>query len=420
MNKADSERLSGLLDRLGYSATPDVRSADIVVLNSCSVRQSAENRVASKLGSLKAFKRAHPERLVVLMGCMVDGDINSLKQRFPHVDVFLRPQDFDGLLDAIARREAKALSDPVLAAVERGSYPPPPPPHSPCVFVPIIQGCNNVCSYCIVPYRRGRERSRPMDEIICEVEGLARRGVKEVTLLGQNVDSYGHDLPGRPDLADLLIALNSIEGLARIRFLTSHPKDMTQKLIDAMATLEKVCEHINLPVQSGDDTILKAMRRGYTVQQYRDVIERIRRAIPNVSLSTDVIVGFPGETEEQFLHTYTLLEELRFDVVHVAAYSPRPGTLAARLHDDVSPEEKYRRLQAIESLQERIATEINAALLGQTVEILVEERSKGRWQGRTRTNKLVFFEDERDWRGQLVRVRVERTGPWSLLGTLCP
>jgi tRNA-2-methylthio-N6-dimethylallyladenosine synthase len=264
-----------------------------------------------------------------------------------------------------------------------------------------------------------------MEEIVCEVEGLARRGVKEVTLLGQNVDSYGRDFfekfekPEKPALADLLEELNRVDGLARIRFLTSHPKDMSERLIEAMAHLDKVCEHLSLPFQAGDDDILRAMRRGYTVAQYRHLIGRIRQAIPHIALSTDVIVGFPGESEEQFQRTYDLLGELRFDTVHVACYSPRPGTIASRrLIDDVPYEEKVRRRKMVEHLQEGIATEINACLLGSTVEVLVEGRKKGKWWGRTRGDKLVFFEDEADHLGQLVKVKIERTSPWSLQGSV--
>lgn len=258
-----------------------------------------------------------------------------------------------------------------------------------------------------------------MEEILCEGERLAACGVKEVTLLGQNVDSYGHDLPQKPDLADLLSQLNQIAGLARIRFLTSHPKDMSERLIEAMAHLEKVCEHLSLPLQAGDDDILRAMRRGYTVEHYRELIGNIRCVLPHVALSTDVIVGFPGESEEQFQRTYDLLSELRFDTVHVAAYSPRPGTIASRkFEDDVPAAEKRRRREMVESLQEAIATEINRKLLGQTVEILVEGRKKGKWQGRTRTNKLVFFSDEADPLGELVKVKVGKTSPWSLQGRL--
>jgi tRNA-2-methylthio-N6-dimethylallyladenosine synthase len=247
------------------------------------------------------------------------------------------------------------------------------------------------------------------------------RGAKEITLLGQNVDSYGHDLPDKPGLADLLQELNSIERLTRIRFLTSHPKDMSQKLIQSVASLEKVCEHISLPVQAGDDEILQAMGRSYTVQSYRELVEQIRFAIPTVALATDIIVGFPGETEEQFQRTIDLLSDLRFDTVHIAAYSARPGTLAAkRLKDNVSLTEKRRRLQEVEELQGEIASEINARLLGHNMEVLAEGKKKGKWYGRTRTDKLVFFEDEGDWLGQLVNIEVKKTSPWALQGSPKP
>jgi len=332
-------------------------------------------------------------------------DAQILHQQYPYVDLFLRPSDVEGFVKAV--RERLALGD-------RWVRPPLPAPVS--VYVPIVYGCDHFCTYCIVRLRRGKQRSRPPEEIIAEVEDLVKRGAREVTLLGQNVDSYGRDLPTKPDLADLLEAIHPIKGLWRIRFLTSHPADMSQKLIEAVASLPKVCEHLEIPVQSGDDAILKRMARGYTVAQYKELVKRIREAIPGVSLATDVIVGFPGETEEQFMNTYRLLEEIRFDVVHVAAYSPRPGTAASRLKDDVPPEEKKRRLRLIEELQERISSEINAGLLGEEVEILVEGRRKGRWFGRTRTNKLVFFEDPGNWQGQMVIVKVEETGPWSLRG----
>ena len=266
-----------------------------------------------------------------------------------------------------------------------------------------------------------------MDEIVGEVRDLARRGVKEITLLGQNVDSYGHDLAGvdrrqakgrwRPDLAELLEATHEIEGLERIRFLTSHPADMTERLIETAARLPKVCEQMEVPVQSGDDTVLRRMGRGYTVAEYRELVTRIRQAMPGVGLATDVIVGFPGETEAQFQATFDLLKELSFDIVHVAAYSPRTDTPAEQLPDDVPATEKERRRRAVDQLQEEIVGQINAQLLGETVEVLVEERHKGKWRGRTRTNKLVFFEvGDRDWTGRLARVRITRTGPWSMQG----
>jgi tRNA-2-methylthio-N6-dimethylallyladenosine synthase len=288
---------------------------------------------------------------------------------------------------------------------------------SPCAFIPIIQGCDNFCSYCIVPYRRGREVSRPVEEIVCEVEELVKRGIKEVTLVGQNVDSYGHDLPGHPDLADLLNESSSINDLARMRFLTNHPKDISLKLIEAMVSLSKVCEHLELPVQSGDNDILKAMRREYTVERYRELVCTIRHKIPQISLNTDIIVGFPGETEEQFEHSLALVQEMRFDVVHVAAYSPRPGTIAWREYQDNIPAEvKKERLNKIEELQTAIASEINSQLQGQEVEVLVEGKKGGKWFGRTRSNKLVFFEDAGDWLGQLARIQIEKTSPWSLRG----
>jgi len=407
MNKADSERIASYLERIGYQPSPKADESELIVLNSCVVRQSAEDRVINKLNALKSLKRG---RILALTGCFVDSRVDGLRHRFPHVDLFFAPQDFFEL--------ARFLADRHLApeGLEPGSVLTRPRPSA---LVTIIQGCNNFCSYCIVPYRRGRERSRPVAEVVCEVEALARRGAKEVILLGQNVDSYGHDLPEKPTLADLLAELNRIDGLARIRFLTSHPKDIRERLIEAMAHLEKVCEHLSLPLQAGDDDILRAMRRGYTAEHYVGLIERIRRALPHIAMSTDVIVGFPGESDGQFRKTYDLLRELRFDTVHVACYSPRLGTIAARrLEDNVPAEEKVRRRKEIEKLQEGIATETNSQLLGQTVEVLVEGRKKGKWWGRTRTDKLVFFEDEADCMGQLVKVKIEKTSPWSLRGSL--
>jgi len=406
MNDADSARAAEALEQMGFVRVEDPHKADVLLLNTCVVRQSAEDKVRGHLASLKAVKRRRPDAFLAVMGCFVD-DAQILHQQYPYVDIFLRPSDVEGFIKAV--RERLALGD-------RWVRPPLPAPVS--AYVPIVYGCDHFCTYCIVRLRRGKQRSRPPEEIIAEVEDLVKRGAREVTLLGQNVDSYGRDLPGKPDLADLLEAIHPIKGLWRIRFLTSHPADMSQKLIEAVATLPKVCEHLEIPVQSGDDTILKRMVRGYTVAQYKELVRRIRETIPGVSLATDVIVGFPGETEEQFMNTYRLLEEIRFDVVHVAAYSPRPGTAASRLKDDVPPEEKKRRLRLIEELQEKISSEINAGLLGKEVEILVEGRRKGRWFGRTRTNKLVFFEDPENWQGQMVIVKVEEAGPWSLRGRL--
>ena len=406
MNKADSENLAGKLEQLGYQQVPKPEEADIIVLNSCVVRQSAEDKVVNKLSNLKSIKRNYPDTTIALTGCMVNSHTDHLRERFPHVDFFLKPQQFEALL---LHAEKQAESAPQQSAPALGQ--------SPTAFVPIIKGCDNFCSYCIVPYRRGREKSRPMAEILDGIQQLAQSGVKEVTLLGQNVDSYGHDLPEKPGLADLLTEVNQINGLARIRFLTSHPKDMSQKLIEEVASLEKVCEHISLPVQAGDNDILQAMRRGYTVEQYKDLICRIRDAVPDVALSNDIIVGFPGETEAQFQRTFDLLEEFRFDTVHVAAYSPRPGTIASRrLENNVPAEEKQRRLKLVEELQERISREKNASFLDERAWILVEGRRSGKWQGRTRGDKLVFFESEKDCLGKLVDVKIDHAGAWSLRG----
>jgi tRNA-2-methylthio-N6-dimethylallyladenosine synthase len=392
MNKAESVRLSSFLEDKGYQPAGRIEDADLIILNSCVVRQSAENKVVNKLGALRSLKKLSPGKTIALTGCIV-GPESDLKKKFPQVDYFFKPGQCPQWLDSGAEWPVAPGTSPVNA------------------FVTIMQGCDNCCSYCIVPYRRGRERSRPVSEIVREVEGLVLGGAREVTLLGQNVDSYGHDL------ADLLFEVNEVDGLYRIRFLTSHPKDMSLKLIETVASLDKVCEHINLPVQAGDDEILKAMRRGYTVEHYRRLISDIRKNISGVALSTDVIVGFPGESEQQFQNTFDLLAELKFDMVHVAAYSTRPGTIAARKYlDDVPPEVKKERLEGVEKLQEGIAGEINSRLLESTVEVLVEGRKGCKWYGRTRTDKLVFFRDGHDFLGKLTGVRIKKSGPWSLQG----
>ncbi len=319
-------------------------------------------------------------------------------------------------------------------------------------FLPVILGCNKVCSYCIVPSRRGVERSRPIDELLAEARDLVATGARELTLLGQTVEAYGLDLPGNGDLGDLMERLSDIEDLARIRFMTSYPRHMTAKMIRQMARLPKVCEHVNIPVQHGDDAMLQRMRRGYTLAEYRGLIRLLRDEWPGVSLSTDVIVGFCGETEDEFQHTLDLLEEIRFDVVHVAAYSPRPGTLAHKWEDDVPLDVKKQRLHAVEQVQERIARELNEPYLSRTEEVLVEAHQvatgQHQWRGRTRTNKLVFFPATKpgastsvhtavettgrrtatalaepaiatDVRpGSLVPVLIEKTTPWSLQGRL--
>jgi tRNA-2-methylthio-N6-dimethylallyladenosine synthase len=400
MNKAESERIGSYLEETGYQPAVNADQADLIVVNSCVVRQNAENKVINRLNLLKSWQKQGRHPTLALTGCLVDSQPDQLKERFPHVNHFFKPGGYPSWLENKARQAAILPHHP-----------------SPSTFVPIIQGCDNFCTYCIVPYRRGRERSRPVAEIVSEVEELVQRGVKEVTLLGQNVDSYGHDLPDKADLAALLTKLDDIPGLARIRFLTNHPKDMSSRLIQAVASCNKVCEHITLPVQSGSNNILKAMGRGYTIEYYRQLVAEIRRRIPGVSLSTDVIVGFPAEGPADFRQTVELLSELRFDAVHVAAYSPRPGTYAAGNYPDSVPAAgKKARLAEVEQLQEGIASENNAQLLGRTVEVLVEGEKGGKWQGRTRTDKPVFFRDSGAGPGELRKIRIERTGPWSLQG----
>jgi tRNA-2-methylthio-N6-dimethylallyladenosine synthase len=436
MNIADSQRLGSELEKLGYQHTGHVREADVIVLNTCVVRQSAEDRATGFLWSLKPLKERRPEAVIGLMGCIVGVKGNGrLQETFPHVDVFLPPSDPEPLLEYLLDREAQSLHRselearyrvqdgvPATQGVEQGLVLPI---HERgrlvSAHVPVVYGCDHVCTFCIIPYRRGRERSRSPGEIVAEVRSLADQGVKEVTLLGQIVDRYGYNEPDGPRLPELLRLVHQVEGIERIRFLTSHPNFFDDRLIEAVAELPKVCEHIEVPVQAGHDEVLARMKRGYTVDDYGRLIYHVRERIPGTSIATDVIVGFPGETKAHFEGTLDLLDELKMDVCHVAMYSPRPGTVSARLADDVPSEEKKRRLQAVNEIQEHILADINQALLGQHVEVLVEEKHKGKWKGRTRTNKLVFFTDEgdggTDWRGKLVDVEITWAGPWSMQGS---
>jgi len=440
MNVADSQRLESAFEKLGLENTPRAAEADVIVLNTCVVRQSAEDKAYSYLQSLRPIKDRHPETVIGLMGCLVGVKNNGrLKERFPWVDVFAPPSDPTPMVEFLRQREGLALdqsevaerfaaqdNEIVLPLHQRGRLV--------AAHVPVVLGCSHACTFCIIPFRRGVERSRSVDEIMVEARSLVAQGVKEITLLGQIVDRYGYDLQSQisnlrstiynlqsqTPLVDVLRLMNDLEGLERIRFLTSHPNWMTDGLLDAVAELPKVCEHIEVPVQAGHDEVLARMKRGYTADDYRRLVEHIRRKLPGGSIATDIIVGFPGETEVQFQATYDLLAELELDVAHIAKYSPRPQTVAQRtMPDDVPPEEKERRRKAIEDLQEHIVGEINARLMGQTVEVLVEGEHKGKWRGRTRTNKLVFFEDSRtDWRGKLTNVAITRTGPWSMQGAV--
>ena len=427
MNVADSQRLASSLEKLGYQAATLPEAADVIVLNTCVVRQSAEDKAAGRLYSLRPLKEKRPDLVINLMGCMVGvKGTDHLQKRFPFVDVFSPPSDPGPLVAYLTQDESRALEvseteerfalmdgELVLPIDECGKLV--------SAFVPVVLGCSHACAYCIIPYRRGVERSRMVGDIVGEVRSLVDQGVKEITLLGQIVDRYGKDIPDGPNLSDLLRVVHEVEGLNRIRFLTSHPNWMTDELLDTVANLPKVMPHIEVPVQAGDDQVLENMRRGYTSDDYADLVARIRVRFEDhtfgVSVATDVIVGFPGETDVQFQRTYDLLAELRHDVVHLARYSPRPGTVSdRRMPDDVADEAKWERFRVIESLQEGIAAEINARYLGKTVEVLFEERVRGRWKGRTPTNKLVFVETESDLRGKVLPVTITWTGPWSMQG----
>ncbi len=425
MNVADSQRVASALEGLGYTPEKRAEDADVIVMNTCVVRQSAEDKAYGRLSSLMPLKRKRPEVVINLMGCLVGvKGHDKLKERFPQVDVFSPPSDPGPLLAYLTQDASKALEDAETSrrfAMMDGSLTLPRHEQGNLVsaHVPVVLGCSHACTFCIIPYKRGIERSRPVGDIVAEVRSLVSQGVKEITLLGQIVDRYGKDIPDGPNLAQLLQIVHDVEGLERIRFLTSHPNWMTTDLLDVVAELPKVMPHMEVPVQAGDDEVLERMHRGYTANDYRRLITEIRARILGASIATDIIVGFPGETAEQFQATYDLMADLKMDVAHLARYSTRDGTVASRrLGDDVSEAEKWRRYRLLEELQESIATEIHAKLLGETVSVLFEEKVKGRWRGRTPTNKLVFVESKDDLQGQILPVQITWTGPWSMQARL--
>jgi len=426
MNTADSMQVSALLEQLGYQPSPSAEDADVIVLNTCVVRQSAEDKAIGRLTSLKALKTRRPEVVINLMGCLVGLNApDELKKRFPYVDVFSAPSDAEPLVAFLTRDDRQRLEvekkqvNQILSMEKHYRLPISQQGQAVTAFVPIVYGCSHACTYCIIPLRRGREKSRPVEEVLAEVCILASQGVREVTLLGQIVDRYGLDLPGHPSLHQLLEQVHQIDGLERIRFLTSHPLWMTDDLLDCVASLPKLMPHFELPIQSGDDEVLRRMRRGYTVETFMRIVEKIRLRLPHSSIATDLIVGFPGESQSQFKNTLNLLRQFKPDMTHVARYSPRPGTYAAcEFPDDVSAEEKMHRFRQIEQAQQIITSHINQAYLNQKVSVLFEEKSKNRWRGRTPTNKLVFVESEKDLHGQLLDVLIQWAGPWSMIGSI--
>lgn len=418
MNMSDSERLGAGLKGMGFDVCETPDDADVVVLNTCVVRQSAEDTATGMLGKLKKVKDSNPDRMIVVMGCMVGPNDADLRRRFPQVDLWAKPQDFNPILESVAFKHGieNGELDGCLANLV---------PNDPKVatFVPITHGCDKFCTFCIIPYRRGRETSRALTELVDEAKMLVQRGVKEITLLGQNVDSYGHDLDDRKDLADLLEAIQDVDGIERIRFLTSHPNDMSTRIIQSIADLPKVCETVNLPFQAGDDVVLANMRRGYTRGQYLEKIDEVRDILGEyVALTTDVIVGFPGEDEEQFENTLDIVERVGFEKVHSAAYSERPGTVASRkFPDTVSQSEKKRRHQRLDAVQCAIQTEKHAGLVGSFSDILLEGRKRGRMFGRNRNDKIVYIngDDHSGCNvrvGETIKVEITEATAFSLVG----
>ena len=421
MNQHDSEKITGLLESRGWKRTGDENEADLILLNTCSVRRHAEERVLGRLARYRREKEKRPGLLVGVIGCMAQIWKEGLWEKFPELDLVLGPGSFaslpdelETLIDSGGQRLVDRFEDPAdffeVPATRVNSL------HG---WVTVMRGCDNFCSYCVVPYARGREVSRPPEEIVEEVRSLGKNGYKEITLLGQNVNSYrGKDRADLPvDFPGLLRRLNTVEGIERIRFVTSHPKDISPALISSIADLDKVCESIHFPAQSGSDKILKKMRRGYTRGEYLERAQQLQIAIPGIALASDFIVGFPGETDDNFARTLDLLREVRFDRIFAFVYSPRPKTEAAKLQDGIPPEIKSARLQQLLSLQRSISLEKNQELLGKEVEVLVEGKNRkyqDRGEGRTRTGKMVFFPWEEGMRGQLINIRIERVTDLSL------
>ena len=433
MNKADSERMGGILETMGYSPGSDEHTADLVLYNTCTIRDNAEQKVYSYLGRQALRKRANPNLTLVVAGCVAQQEGEALLRRVPELDLVMGPQHANRLASllervesgqqVVATEEHHILED--ITSARRDS--------SVCAWVNVIYGCNERCTYCVVPAVRGREQSRLPQAIRLEMEGLAAQGYREITLLGQNIDAYGRDLPGiTPEgrrahtLTDLLASVHDVEGIARIRFATSHPRYFTERLIDACADLAKVCEHFHIPFQSGDDDVLRAMARGYTVDRYRRIIDRIRQRMPDAAISADVIVAFPGESDAQFRRTLDLVEEIGFDLVNTAAYSPRPNTPAADWSNQVSEAVKVERLQQLNAVVERVALQRSARYQRRVEEVLAEgvnPKDPTQLMGRTRTNRLTFFPAARPEGpphrpGELVQVRIETVRAFSLSGVL--
>jgi tRNA-2-methylthio-N6-dimethylallyladenosine synthase len=427
MNEHDSERIGGMLLADGMTPTEDIREARVIVLNTCAIRENADNKLYGNLGHLKPLKASNPDLRVVVAGCLAQKDQGVIQERAPWVDVVVGTHALPHLLELLRRADDDGPQMDVAEYTDL--FPSALPAAREDAFrawVSIAVGCDNACTFCIVPFVRGAQRSRTIGDVLAEVQGLARRGVVEVTLLGQNVNTYGRDVtvPGssrRPLFAELLRRVNEVDGIRRIRFTSPHPHDFTPDVIDAMAESEKVCEHIHFPLQSGSDRVLKTMQRSYRRERYLGWLERIREAIPGIGVSTDIIVGFPGETEEDFADTLDVVERARFDSAYTFQYSPRPGTRAASMPDQVPKEVVQERFDRLVALQERIAFEKAEAEVGREVEVLVEGASRrgSSTQSRTRTNRIVHLGDPFE-PGTFVAARITGAAAHHLSGEVVP
>ncbi len=423
MNLHDSEVISGVLNEIGYSPAFTLKEADIIILNTCCVRENAERKVYGRIAQLKQFKQNNPNLVIAVTGCMVQQQhvVEHISKFLPYVDIIFSIHNVHKLPELIQNVRQMNLSvvEITSGASKISEDLPVSREDKIKAWVTITYGCNNFCSYCIVPYVRGREQSRKPQDILREIEQLAREGFLEITLLGQNVNSYGKDLHKPITFTQLLREVNDIKGIRRIRFVTSHPKDLSDDLIDAMKQCDNVCEHLHLPVQAGSNKILKNMNRKYTREHYISLVEKLKKAVPGISITTDIIVGFPGETENDFLDTLDLMKKVEFDSAFTFMYSMRKGTPAAEMPDQVDEEVKKERLQRLVEIQDAISLQKNKLLRGKTLEVLVEGVSRGnadRLSGRTRTNKVVNFEGNKDLIGKLVNVEITEPHTWSLMG----
>ena len=424
MNISDAERMEGQLATLGYERTEDMARADLILLNTCCVRETAEDKVYGKIGEIKHIKRANPALIFGITGCMAQKEGEALIRRAPHIDFVLGTNKVHEL-KATVRRLESARRGPVVDVLLGDA---PLPENVPIertgrlsAWVPIMYGCNNFCTYCIVPYVRGREHSRRPEDVVREVEEAAAQGFKEITLLGQNVNSYGKDHK-LASFAELLLMVDAVKGVERVRYMTSHPKDLSDAVIDAVRQGRHICPHFHLPVQHGSDRILRAMNRVYRKDAYRSLVERIRAAVPDASLTTDLIVGFPGETEEDFGELLEFLREIRYDAAYTFLYSKRSGTPAATMEAQVEDSVKKERLHRLMEVQNEISLEKNAALKGTVQEVLAEGPSRTDedvWTGRTGTNKIVLWRKKgQETEGDIVRVRITQPQTWVLKGEL--